>query len=97
MITMKRYITRPGVVLTTIAGQNVLVAAKSLAALCPYSAQINDTAAFCWRVLEGGADMDTLMSKLSEEYEIDDPAEARSDLGQLIAQMLESNYLIEES
>lgn len=94
---MKRYKTRPGVVLTTIAGQNVLVAAKSLAALCPYSAQINDTAAFCWRVLEEGADVDTLMNKLSGEYEIDDAAEARRDLEQLVAQMLESNYLIEES
>ena len=80
---MKRYRTRPGVVLTTISGQNVLVSAKSVQGLCPFTAQINETTAFCWRV--------------REEYEIEDAAAVRADLEQLVAQMLESNYLIEES
>ncbi len=94
---MKRYRTRPGVVLTTISGQNVLVSAKSVQGLCPFTAQINETTAFCWRVLEEGADMDTLLRRVREEYEIEDAAAVRADLEQLVAQMLESNYLIEES
>ena len=94
---MKRYRTRPGVVLTTISGQNVLVSAKSVQGLCPFTAQINETTAFCWRVLEEGADMDTLLRRVREEYEIEDAATVRADLEQLVAQMLESNYLIEES
>ena len=94
---MKRYRTRPGVVLTTISGQNVLVSAKSVQGLCPFTAQINETTAFCWRVLEQGADMDTLLRRVREEYEIEDAAAVRADLEQLVAQMLESNYLIEES
>ena len=94
---MKRYRTRPGVVLTTISGQNVLVSAKSVQGLCPFTAQINETTAFCWRVLEEGADLDTLLRRVREEYEIEDAAAVRADLEQLVAQMLESNYLIEES
>ena len=84
-------------VLTTISGQNVLVSAKSVQGLCPFTAQINETTAFCWRVLEEGADMDTLLRRVREEYEIEDAAAVRADLEQLVAQMLESNYLIEES
>ena len=93
---MKRYRTRPGVVLTTIAGQNVLVAAKSVREQCPYTAQINETAAFCWQALEHGADLDDLVRKLSEEYQVADAAQMRDDLEQLLAQLSESNYLIEE-
>ena len=93
---MKRYKTRPGVVLTTIAGQYVLVAVKSLRDICPYSAQINETTAFCWRVLEEGTDFDNLLEKLAEEFEIDDPESVRADLEELLEQMKNANYLIEE-
>ena len=93
---MKRYRTRPGVVLTTIAGQNVLVAAKSVREQCPYTAQINETAAFCWLMLEQGATLEDLVRKLSEEYQVADAAQMRDDLEQLLAQLIESNYLIEE-
>ena len=82
--------------LTTIAGQYLLVAAKEVRTLCPYSSKINETAAFCWRILETGADFDTLFAKLSEEYEIDDPTAARADLAVLLEQMKNANYLIEE-
>ena len=93
---MKRYKTRPGVVLTTIAGQNVLVAAKSVRDQCPYTAQINETAAFCWLLLEQGATLEDLARKLSEEYEVEDAAQMRADLEQMLSQLLESHYLIEE-
>ncbi len=93
---MKRYKARPGVVLTTIAGQYFLVAVKSLRDICPFSAQINETTAFCWRLLEEGVDFDTLLMRLTEEYEIDDPAPARADLTELLEQMKDANYLIEE-
>lgn len=93
---MKRYKTRPGVVLTTISDQYFLVAAKTVRDLCPYSSQINETAAFCWRILEDGADFDTLFACLSEEYEIDDSAAVKADLQELLDQLLKANYLIEE-
>ena len=94
---MKRYKTRPGVVLTTIAGQSILVAADSIRSLCPHFAHINETATFCWRLLEQGSDLDDLAQKIATEYEIEDPEEVRADLEQLLDQLLESNYLIEGS
>ncbi len=92
---MKRYKTRPGVVLTAIAGQYILVAVRSVRKLCPYITKINETAAFCWRLLERGSDLEDLTQKVSEEYEISDPSELRQDLESLLAQLLDNNYLIE--
>ena len=94
---MKQLKTRPGVVLTTIAGQYYLVAAKEAREFCPYTSQINETAAFCWRMLENEVDFDSMFSKLLEEYEIDNPDAARIDLEELLAQLQEANYLIEGS
>ena len=94
---MKRYKTRSGVVLTNIAGQDILIASKSVRDVCPYTSQINETAAFCWKAMEDGIDFDSLFAKVSEEYEIDDPAAARADLAELIDQLIKANYLIEES
>ena len=48
---MVKYRTRPGVVLTDICGENVLVSASSLAGLCPYVTQINDSSVFLWKLL----------------------------------------------
>ena len=92
---MIRYRTRPGVVLTTVGGQYVLVAAKSIREICPSTSEINETAAFCWRVLEEGTDFDGLFDRLSKEYEIDDPESARADLTELLEQLKNANYLIE--
>ncbi len=93
---MKQYKTRPGVVLTTIAGQYVLVAVKSLQDICPFSAQINETTAFCWRILEQGATLQTLTDALQKEYADEDPEELSSDLAELLGQLIHANYLIEE-
>lgn len=91
---MMRYKTRPGVLLTAICGEHVLVAAASLWDLCPYVTQINDTSAFLWRHLNVGADLDSLMAALDEEYALDDPDAARQAVEAFLRQMLELNYLL---
>ena len=93
---MKRYRTQSGVVLTTIDGQYILVSAKSVRDKCPYTTQINETAAFCWRILEQGAGLDELCAAMQQEYEIDDPDALRADLVELLAQLESANYLIED-
>ena len=92
---MEKYKSRPGVVLTTVAGQYVLVAAKTLREKCPNATQINETAAFCWRLLEQGADLNDLMEKVAVEYEVADMEELRQDLTLLLEQLEEKNYLID--
>lgn len=91
-----KYRTRPGVVLTTVCGENLLVAAKAARPECPYVTQINDSSAFLWRKLAEGADADGLMAAVEAEFEVDDPAVIREAVEAFIAQMLELNYLLPE-
>ena len=91
---MTRYKTRPGVVLTEICGQHVLVAAAAVRELCPYVTEINETSAFLWRQMISGADLDGLMAALDKEYDIPDPSAARQAVEDFLRQMLELNYLL---
>ena len=91
-----RYKTRPGVVLTEIAGEYVLVAAKTLLDVCPYVTQINETSAFLWRRLEQGAGMQELEAAVAEEYEVEDLGAVREAIEGFIRQMNEMNYLLLE-
>ena len=91
------YKTRPGVVLTEIAGEYVLVAAKALLDTCPYVTQINESYAFLWKRMESGAALDELESAVAEEYELEDPAAAREAIRSVVQQLADMNYLIEES
>ena len=91
---MERYKTRPGVLLTSVCGETLLVSAKSLHTLCPYVTELNETSAFLWERLRSGADLDGLMAALGEEYELDDPAMARRAVEAFLRQMLELNYLL---
>ena len=93
---MVRYRTRPGVVLTYICGEYVLVAAKSILSICPYVTQVNETSAFLWKQLVDGATAEQLEAAVTDEYEVDDPAQLRDAIGSFIHQMLELNYLLSE-
>ena len=88
------YKTRTGVVLTEIAGEFVLVAAKALLGECPYVTQLNDTSAFLWRRMEQGARLEELEAAVAEEYEIEDPAMAHAAIEAFVKQMEELKYII---
>ena len=93
---MVKYRTRPGIVLTDICGENVLVAASSLTGLCPYVTQINDSSVFLWRLLQNGADAEQLAAAVEAEFEVDDPKALRSVIYDFIKQMTELNYLLSD-
>lgn len=93
---MPRYYTRTGVVLTSICGEYVLVAARAVRNKVPKFAQLNESSAFLWRLLQAGADQTELEKAVMEEYEIEDPAQARSAIKAFIAQMVKSGYLLQE-
>ena len=94
---MTVYKTRKGVVMTGICGEYLLVAAASVRDMLPHVTQINESSAFLWRLLENGADEDSLQNAVAEEYEIDDPGEAKAAIRTLLDQMLQFGYLTEES
>ena len=91
---MDKYVTRPGIVLTSICGEYVLVAAKDLLEMCPYVTQLNDSSAFLWEKLSFGADADGLFEAVQAEFDIDDPAVIRQAIEGFIRQMKEMNYLL---
>ena len=93
---MDHYVTRPGVVLTSICDEYMLLAAKGAREHCPYMTQLNESSAFLWRRLEQGADRDDLERAVQEEYEIDDPADAREAIRGFLDQMLQLGYLLRE-
>lgn len=93
---MPRYRTRSGVVLTSICGEYVLVAARAIRDKVPKFAQLNESSAFLWRLLESGSDEAALEKAVMEEYEIEDPALARSAIEEFVLQMTKSGYLLKE-
>lgn len=93
---MDRYVTRPGVVLTSICDEYMLLAAKAAREHCPYMTQLNESSAFLWRRLEQGSDPDALEQAVSEEYELADPADAREAIRGFLDQMLQLGYLLRE-
>lgn len=93
---MERYHTRNGIVLTSICGEYVLISAAALRDQVPYLTQITESSAFLWRLLESGADEQELERAVLEEYEIEDPAQARSAIRAFVQQMLRGGYLLKE-
>ena len=93
---MVKYKTRPGIVLTDICGENVLVAASALAGLCPYVTQINESSVFLWKQLEKGADAEQLVAAVEAEFEVDDREALRTVIDGFIKQMSELGYLLIE-
>ena len=93
---MSRFKTRPGVVLTEICGEHVLVTARSVMRECPFVTNVNEESAFLWRKLKYGADEEELMRAVEEEYEVEDPAELREGIRAFIERMLEFKLITEE-
>ena len=91
---MMKYETRPGVVLTSICGEYLLVGTKEAREHCPYFSQISESAAFLWKQLQSGADLESLERAVLQEYEIEDPAQARELIREFVEQMWERGYLL---
>ncbi len=90
-----QYQTRPGVVLTPICGEYLLVSAKGAREYCPYVTQLNESSAFLWRQLCEGKSAEELKQAVAEEYEIEDPEELGAAIDGFLSQMLEAGYLLE--
>ena len=93
---MTKYKTRPGVVLTKICGEYLLIAAKASQSYCPYVTQLNETSAFLWNQLKEGQTLISLLDAVNAEYEADDPDIIQSAVQDFIREMQELGYLITE-
>ncbi len=93
---MTKYKTRPGIVMTSICDQYLLVAAEAARRYCPYVTEINETSAFLWKQLVSGADAEALKTAIFEEYDVDDTDLVQNAVFSFIRQMTELNYLLPE-
>lgn len=90
-----KYQIRPGVVLSEVCGEYLLLATMDAGRNCPIVYQINETAAFFWRLLERNLTMDEIVAEAAKEY--DAPAELlRLDVEKFAENLLENGYLLGE-
>lgn len=61
-----------GFVLRSIAGSNIVVPIGAASLDFNGMITLNDSAAFLWKVLEKGAEIDDLVNALLKEYEVDE-------------------------
>ena len=93
---MSRYRTRTGLVLTSICGEHILIAAKAIRDQVSSFAQLNESSAFVWRLFECGSSTEDAEKALMEEYEIEDPALAGAAVKAFVEQMAQNGFLLKE-
>jgi hypothetical protein len=92
---MKIYRRRPNVELLEISGEYLLVATKEARDLCPYVTQINESAAACWKLLDGSMLVNELIDKLAK-YSGNENKEVMLSVIVFIQKMTKRGYLVEE-
>ena len=90
---MERYRAKSGIVLTSVCGENLLVATKERKDLCPFMTSLNESGAFLWKRLLEGATEEELLAAVTEEYEVEDPVSLRQIIQDFLKQMKEMHYL----
>ena len=81
-----KYKTRPGIILTSVGEQYFFVTAKN-------RIELNETAAFYWKLLRQGADTAELREAALREYDIDDPAGLEQEIEELIRELLKGHLI----
>ena len=82
-----KYKAKPGVILTQICCNHFLVTVDECI-------KINETAAFCWTVLQNGCNDEELLNALCEIYDIHEINTIRSDLVELIDALVEKQLVV---
>ena len=87
---------RPGIVLTKICGEYILVAAHEARQFCPYTKILNDTGALIWECLTDNQSIPEIAEELKQSFDI--PADI--NIEKIISDYLEilhaNGYLLYE-
>ncbi len=93
---MRNLRVRNGVVLLEIKGTFLLVSDREARKYCRYVWKINETGALIWNCLKEHLDLNGIVRRMMEEYEIDDQSLLEKDVASYIGQLKENGYLTEE-
>ncbi len=77
---------RKGFVLREVAGRQVVIATGDAAKNFNGIIKLNESAVMLWRLIEKGADEETLAQKIIETYEVDE-ATAYNDVSMFITKL----------
>ena len=78
--------------LKKVAGSYVVVPIRARAVDFSGVIKLSESGAFLWNILSGGADRDTLVARLLDEYDVDE-ATAAADVDRFVAKLNEANLL----
>lgn len=92
---MKRYKIQPGIVLTQVCGESLLVATRLARGKCPYVKQLNATGAYFWTLLEQGIEPDRMVLSAAQHYGVS-PERVGPGLLQFLEDLEKSGYLLGE-
>lgn len=79
-------------ILKTIAGSNVVVPVRSRTVDFSQLIKLSDSGAELWKMLVTGADREELISRLLEEYDVDE-ATAAADVDHFLMKLSEADLL----
>ncbi len=78
--------------LKKIAGSYVVVPVRTRAVDFSGVIKLSESGAFLWEILSKGADRDTLVSRLLDEYDVDEVT-AAADVDRFIAKLSEADLI----
>ena len=83
---------KEGYLLRTVAGSNIVVPVGEGSMDFSGVIQLNEVGAFLWKILENGAEKSELLSKLLDEYDIDENT-ASADIDEFLVKLKEANLV----
>lgn len=92
---MNKLKIRPGIVLISVCDEHILVATREAREFCPYVLQINNVAAYYWRLLEDRMEMEDIIDKASEHFGIH-KINILIHLNEFIEKIVTAGYVISE-
>lgn len=91
---MKKFKVRPGIVLATICGEDLLIATKQASVYCQKARHINETGADIIRLLlQSPRSLEEILHGLSEIYDIPEGT-VEKDTRMFIDILMENGYVI---
>ena len=87
---------RDGIVLVNICDEYLLIAGKSAREYCPSVMQVNETAAYIWKMLEKGMDSNEMIMSILSEFELEEDIDIYAMLNEYIEILKSNGYIVEE-
>ena len=90
------YRIRPGIVLTHVCGQSILVSAYEARPFCPYTTILNDTGEVIWKCLSDGKSIPEIVIRMNEVFDIPPETDTEKLIREYIDQRHTNGYVLYE-